>query len=680
MGKSKPKFELELFAGEQGQLPELHERLVRDADVIVVKFTAADQDLLLVPVNAIFDDKEPQLFLGYVAPLGALEAEYLRLLKEKIPVVVDLDGTLGCKPEDKHAIHAEYDRDVHDNPVEGKYISAEKKVKLYDALLNQKLPPKAANSLREQKNKWLEAKRRWTAYETLRDHGFIEVKKADREFMELHGFERASGRDFIFLRRPHAVHFLKTLRADFDPFIVTAASSGHAQDFLRAIESSKDGKGQSSFFKGSVIQPRLFCTSGGQKSLKLPRLSTLSTIIIDDCSDGHGYVDEDSTWAETDVENIWPIEAWTPLLKEMDEDLQLAYLSGLHGAAERTQGSAHNCTRDASKSGILHRCRDAFLRELREASKEMRRKSWYDASASSHLPIKAVKLRGINHYLKMQKVQHDLAMRGDTEKDARASRSPSPCRGEEMGEPFWIIPDTSSLMKQAGQYNGQLGDFEELYKYQRNLIKIFVPVAVQEEITNHGKAKAARLYAPGRVISRFNFKHSKNGFVVFEDEKQGDLIERANKPADMDPKDYRDHRIIKSAERKRDQLQESNPGKINCVLLSNDMDQTTAVFATTSSAVAEGRQPLHAITLAQLQCYMYNISKFSVRKNIIQVPCALRRGEQLAVEFFDAERSDFGIHNFNSLPESIVPMTSYQRGSSFSIADWVETLYKNREC
>ena len=89
MGKRKPAFELELFAGEQGELPQLHERLVGDADVIVITLDK-DEELLLVPVDAHLDSTsdELQLFLGYLAPPGALKSEYERLINKKIPIVL----------------------------------------------------------------------------------------------------------------------------------------------------------------------------------------------------------------------------------------------------------------------------------------------------------------------------------------------------------------------------------------------------------------------------------------------------------------------------------------------------------------------------------------------------------------------------------------------------------------
>eukprot|EP00966_Prymnesium_polylepis_P336195 7391471-Prymnesium_polylepis.4 len=102
MGKSKPMFELELFAGEQGELPELHQRLVPHAGVIAVKLNDDHQELLLVPVSAYPDGPrdELQLFLGYLATPDALKTEYEQLLNKKIPVVlVSRPGPTRSRPD-----------------------------------------------------------------------------------------------------------------------------------------------------------------------------------------------------------------------------------------------------------------------------------------------------------------------------------------------------------------------------------------------------------------------------------------------------------------------------------------------------------------------------------------------------------------------------------------------------
>ena len=82
--------------------------------------------------------------------------------------------------------------------------------------------------------------------------------------------------------------------------------------------------------------------------------SALSTIIIDDCSDGQGdgYVGDKGTWAESDEDNVWRITAWTPLLSDLDDDLQLKFLA----------------------DGSLKRCKDRFLEGLVDASRRMLKK------------------------------------------------------------------------------------------------------------------------------------------------------------------------------------------------------------------------------------------------------------------------------------------------------------------
>ena len=197
----------------------------------------------------------------------------------------------------------------------------------------------------------------------------------------------------------------------------------------------------------------------------------------------------------------------------------------------------------------------------------------YDPTPNKHEKVNSVCLHGIGYYLRKEKDRHDSAMSNGAEKIERASRSPSPTgRSESIAEePFWIVPDTSSLMKQARQSLQRkqkcLYDFEELYRYQSNAVKIFVPCAVQEEITNHGKSNNPDLRRPAKIISDFNSKYVRacNGpFVVFEDDRddfrgQSDSLVRTNQPRTMTEKNYRDHRIVKSAERKKDGLQAPPP-------------------------------------------------------------------------------------------------------------------------
>mmetsp|Transcript_65633 Transcript_65633/g.180012 ORF Transcript_65633/g.180012 Transcript_65633/m.180012 type:complete len:547 (+) Transcript_65633:1228-2868(+) len=528
--------------------------------------------------------------------------------------------------------------------------------------------------LQEQKNKFEEAQRRWDACETLRQYDFKRISPLDRTFLEDLSFH-VSGGDVIILR-PCINHFLTTVRADFDPFIVTAASQGHAHNFLRAFDSEDSDAKYYDFFTG-ILNPRLFCTEGLQKSLAgSTETSTLSTIIIDDCSDGHGYVKDKGTWGESDESNVWRIKAWTPLLSDLDGDLQLKYLAG----TEEQRGAAGSSAQGTE--GILHRCRRRFLTSLAEDSWEMRRQPWYDSSPSMHKPVEAIRLHGIDYYLKKEKGRHDEAMSKGAEKVERASRSPSPTgrSGSFYDEPFWIVPDTSSLMRQAQQSlnigRSDLEEFAELHRHHGNVVKIFIPCAVKEEITNHGKTQRPELFKPAKVISDFNSTYVRQNFVVFEDETDGDVEVRKNRPRTLDDKQYRDHRIIKSAERKKDALQVKVPGKISCVILSNDKDQTTEVHGT---APAAGKQPLYAMTLAQLQRFMYNISQESVRKGSKDQSCRIPhklwiRDNTLIPQFFDSTSSSFGISTLSDLPETM-NVHSY-RESSISIEWWLKQLQR----
>ena len=120
-------------------------------------------------------------------------------------------------------------------------------------------------------------------------------------------------------------------------------------------------------------------------------------------------------------------------------------------------------------------------------------------------------------------------------------------------------------------------------------------------------------------------------------------------------------------------MQVKVPGKIACVMLSNDKDQTTLARGTAATVAAVGREPLYTMTLAQLQRFMYNLSQESVRDRSMDIPLWLwgRNTRQLTPEFFDSTTSDFGIKKVEDLPEK-GSGTSVK--GHISIEEWLKTL------
>jgi hypothetical protein len=607
----QPSFEFELKAGESRDLETLHVQMCSQLSVASMQFPAGEKTLHLVAARA-FDagaaDGTVRLFLGFVAPPSALENECERLWQHKIPLILDLDQTLGGVADE------EFPFDDGEDVIRFSDRGAGKKMTVNKKLEQWKVKAASARGERDQDRaamnvqQWEEAQFRLRAAQQAARSGKLSgAGAADRLRKFSHHWFSGPSPDLIFLR-PHLLPFLQVAQKEFACFVVTAASQTHAMHFMRAIDSldgdreEEEGElGVAASKYGAFLggEYRMFADVQSKTLQSTTRTSTFSSLILDDCNKGEGVKEGQRTWP-SDHSNVWCCEAFSPLVSAYDDDQELRDLCGEDGR------------------GLLITVKREFFAKLEKCQQMMQQAgfSWYDAV--SHEIVQEVQLfSGVVGLLGGEHTQykHRTITR-------QRSRSASPTREGEDEKTIFIVPDVNAFHNQhqkiprpgAGVFDfgrHSMGTFQLLFQKRRELnAKVFITNAVREELDLHkaGGGAANRntdMQRSARDAQTWYERLSHSGFVQLQDgaecwqdciSSKGQRSCTCSQITGQALYKKSDHRIVVAAQK----LQAGDRGH-KCVILTGDKDLTAEARATREV------QPVDVMKLTTLQRYMFNL-------------------------------------------------------------------------
>ena len=617
----QPSFEFELKAGESRDLETLHKQMCSQLSVASMQFSAEEKTLHLVAARALDEgaaDGTVRLFLGFVAPTSALEEECERLWQHKIPLILDLDQTLGGVADEEFPFDDVEDEIRFSDRGAGKKMTVNKKLEQWKvkaaSARGERHQDRAAMNVQQ----WEEALFRVRAVQEAARRGMLSGDgAADRLRKFSHHRFSGPSPDLIFLR-PHLLLFLQVVRKEFDCFVVTAASETHAMHFMRAIDSLDGEEGElgvEASKHGTFLgDGRMFADVQSKTLQSTTRTSAFSSLILDDCNKGEGVKEGQRTWP-SDHSNVWCCEAFSPLVSAHDDDQELRDLCG-----------------GEDRRGLLIKVKREFFANLEKMQHKMQQTniSWYDADR--HEIVQEVQLfSGVGGLLGGEHTQYKqkLIMR-------QRSRSASPTREGEDDKTIFIVPDVNAFHNQhqkiprpsAGVFDfgrHAMYTFQQLFEKRRELnVKVFITNAVREELDAHKAGNGAANRNPAmqrsaRDAQDWYMRRSHSGFVQLQDgaecwqdcisgkRQRGCTCSQITGPALYKKSD---HRIVVAAQT----LQAEGRGH-RCVILTGDKDLTAEARATREV------QPVGVMKLTTLQRYMFNLDASDESSSTLPLGC-----------------------------------------------------------
>ena len=370
----------------------------------------------------------------------------------------------------------------------------------------------------------------------------------------------------------------------------------------------------------------------------------------------HRYGEDGKLWVQDS--NVWKPTMWTPLLKSLDHDVELSELAGAASAAGTSS--------PPRPAPVLLKVHDKFFDGLDRCKRAMSG-SWYNAGDKQHKAMagEAVEVTPVTTLLRFEREKKD----GQEAPDR--SRSPSPSRAPPRGDEhiFWLGVDSSAVRKMAeqslliaGQQRAcalgsqahslarvylalcvrvgscradapplpfcaslcalcacvlvlavpELLDFRLMQQKGHNFVKIFLPAKTKSEIDSWQKDPAVkgnqRKFKIVKAVLDFVNEYARKDWLIIEDSAYESRIMRGMTSLNNDD------RIAESVARLAQQGYPRQGGSRidpcglhRCALLTCDEDQVNSCLG----------KSLHYITLAQMQRFLYNLSKKALQSNSI---------------------------------------------------------------
>jgi len=622
-----PQMEFELLSEAQGSpLRNLHERMVKEQSVLWIPKYGNDNELHLLAVSVYSDERwceednpiETPMFLGFTGKRNSPEPgkrwtgspvlrECHRLWRDKTPLVLDLDETLGCCPIDCFGLEIpahlldEAKRTCGELQFNYKLgMSASQQVWLYHKLTNSgKFDRQDARWVHGQVSMWLKVQARVAALKRLLQNDLRAdasglMSACDKQYFR---HEECGEKRALLLRR-HLKQLLTKAMKKFDIYIVTAATHEHAKVFLDGIDSiftdEKDEQAckPGTYFRlgrdesGQVLKHALGRADASErkKLATTSRTSHFSTIIVDDCNGSHGIgrANDTKTWPD-DEESVYTVKAWNPLLPASDNDKELEELAGWD-----------------SDEGLLSRCQRNFFDKLCEVSRLMQQK-WYCARTNRIL-------------LKLPRMDEEVRA---LLRDKKLRPHSPPGELEEC-----LMLDTNLLInmsatdpdKDIAAANNYIQRDEDSFKLLKEItiqlmgqIKLVIPYIVVAELDKlKGERENQRPTARAKAAARANrylqeLKSKSNQMLEIEEDPVQKLNmgvdsawTRGDKEAENEAKDLRQtYRNLKNNdERILHQAQQ----RVKCVIATNDNNMQLR---------AEGKG-IDCLKICELSDYVFN--------------------------------------------------------------------------